>query len=149
MWKSWGEYLSAFGFWGFLMLAPLSLDVLTVYQVASGDPNLPGPVWVYVALGFLLTFLVPFLAFHKMRLERDAAQELLKARHPDLAVVSSSMEDKEVKDMEAQLRAMLHIQNVGDAEAARAHILAGYAPIKPRICLSGGVSPKDKPSLGA
>ncbi|HKZ51236.1 MAG TPA: hypothetical protein VJ256_05700, partial [Dehalococcoidia bacterium] len=73
LWKSAEEYISAFGYWGLLMIAPLGLDIFSVYQVAAQEPTLPGPIWAYVAAGYILTFAIPFLAFHKRRMEATEA----------------------------------------------------------------------------
>ncbi len=57
------------------MIAPITLDIIGVCQLASGNQftGIPSLVWFQVAFVFLL--IIPFIAFHRVRVQRDKVLE--------------------------------------------------------------------------
>ena len=87
--ESFKEYLSALGYWGVLIIVPLALEGLGVYQLVANVEALDVPSWVWfqVALGLML--IIPFFAFDKVRRRlisitdgrhRDLSRHILRVR---------------------------------------------------------------------
>ena len=51
------------------MIAAAALDALGIFQVATGQAGGAIPGWVLVGIAFLIVVVVPFIAFHRMRLQ--------------------------------------------------------------------------------
>jgi len=71
MGKSLKEYVSALGYWGLIVIAPIVLDIVGVYQLASGNQFTGVPSWVWFQVAFVFLLIIPFIAFHKVRVKRD------------------------------------------------------------------------------
>jgi len=72
MWQSFKEYVLATGRWGWVILVDILLGGAGAYLDISGTWGLPRWVWVtMVGVGVLIG---PFIAFHKVRQERDEAR---------------------------------------------------------------------------
>lgn len=82
IWDSVCHYLADLGHLGLLLLAAVLLDGLGAYEYVSGRQISPLPSWSLILFGFLLALLVPFIAYHRMRLRvRDA----IEARRGELS----------------------------------------------------------------
>ena len=55
------------------MIAPIALDIVGAYQLASGNQFTGIPSWVWFQVAFVLLLIIPFIAFHKVRVQRDGA----------------------------------------------------------------------------
>lgn len=55
------------------MITPIILDVIGVYQLASGNQFTRIPSWVWFQIAFAFLLIIPFIAFHKVRVQRDKA----------------------------------------------------------------------------
>jgi len=81
--KSFRAYAADLGYWGLLMIVPLVLDAIGIYQIATGDQfTNASSVWWFVA-GTILLILIPFIAYHRMReqllkISEDRARELAR-----------------------------------------------------------------------
>ncbi len=53
------------------MIAPITLDTLGVYQVVTNTQFLGVPSWLWFLLASILFLFIPFIAFHKVRVQRD------------------------------------------------------------------------------
>jgi len=71
MGKSLWEYVTALGYWGFIVIAPITLDIISVYQLASGNQFTGIPSWVWFQVAFVFLLIIPFIAFHRVRVQRD------------------------------------------------------------------------------
>ena len=67
------EYITALGYWGFIVIAPITLNIIGVYQLASGNQFTGIPSWVWFQVAFVFLLIIPFIAFHKVRVQRDKA----------------------------------------------------------------------------
>ncbi len=47
MWKSLKEYVAALGYWGLIVIVPIVLNVLGIYQIVSNTQVLNIPSWVW------------------------------------------------------------------------------------------------------
>ncbi len=85
MGKSLKEYVTALGYWGLIVIAPITLDVIGIYQLAYGNQFTGVPSWVWFQVAFVLFLIITFVAFHKLRLQRDELRKKLDdntiARH--------------------------------------------------------------------
>ena len=53
------------------MIAPITLDILGVYQVVTNTQFLGVPSWSWFLLASILFLIIPFIAFHRVRVQRD------------------------------------------------------------------------------
>ena len=76
MWQSLKEYIAFLGKAGWVVLVDIIGSSIGGYLDVSGNANIPTWLW----LGFLLLGLLiaPFIAFHKLRVQRDNIQSELK-----------------------------------------------------------------------
>lgn len=82
--KSIKEYFAAFGKWIFLLAAAVIGDVIGVIQSYARDWIMPQWGWWLILVGILL--FSPFIAFHKLKLQRDELQTKL-TRMPKLEIL--------------------------------------------------------------
>lgn len=75
--KSLGNYFQILGYWWLLMIIPIALDIIGIYQSITGWQITNIPLWLFSTIGFILTLIIPFVAFHKVRVERDKKQEII------------------------------------------------------------------------
>ena len=117
------------GYWWAIVIALVLGTVLSAFDLVGEEAGtIPTEIWLTV---FLLGVPVAtFLAFHKMRVERDAAIAAVDEHHPDLTLFQFDAETAAVDDATAEIKVGLRLENRGDADAARANILAGYAADK-------------------
>lgn len=84
MWrKSLKEYVAALGYWGLIVIAPIALNVLGIYQIVSGNQLLNIPSWVWFQIALVLILIITFIAFHRMRIRlqnftEDRTKELAR-----------------------------------------------------------------------
>lgn len=57
------------------MIAPITLDIVGVYQLASGNEFTGISSWVWFQVAFVFLLIIPFIAFHRVRVQRDEALE--------------------------------------------------------------------------
>lgn len=82
MWKSLKEYVLATGRWGWVILVDILLGGVGAYLDISGTWELPRGVWVtMVGVAVLIG---PFIAFHKIRQERDEASNKVRGAISEL-----------------------------------------------------------------
>ena len=77
MWKSLQEYVTALGYWGFIVIAPIALDIIGVYQLASDNQFTGVPSWVWFQVAFAFLLIIPFIAYHKLRGKLEKTQNEL------------------------------------------------------------------------
>ena len=94
--KSLKEYFIALGYWWLIVIIPIALDIIGICQLASGNQFIGIPSWVWFQVGFVLLLIIPFIAFHKVRVQRDkvleAQQSLILTPH-SWAIGLSGMTD--------------------------------------------------------
>src|SRR4030042_7220562 len=73
MWKSLKEYVIALGYWGLIVMVPIILNIISTYQLVSGNQFTGIPSWVWFQIAFVFLLVIPFIAFHKVRVQRDKA----------------------------------------------------------------------------
>lgn len=74
MWKSICEYLAAFGYWVYVVLVANVAGIAGLFlNVSNATSGFPTWLWVALLTGGLVV--APFLAFHKMRVQRDDAKK--------------------------------------------------------------------------
>jgi hypothetical protein len=71
MWVSFKEYITALGHWGWFVLGDVVSGGAGAYLDVSGRVGFPTFIWILMLLGGLTV--APFMAFHKVRLQRDEA----------------------------------------------------------------------------
>ena len=82
MGKSLRQYLAALGKWGWVVAVILVGDIYgIVSSYLSSTGNFVLPIWVWLLILVIILLISPFIAFHKMRLERD---ELTERARPKL-----------------------------------------------------------------
>jgi len=83
MWRnSFSEYIKALGFWWFIIIIPTGLDIIGIYQIINNTQVLGIPSWVLIILASVLFLIIPFIAFHKMRVRlKDIADEKTRKFH--------------------------------------------------------------------
>ena len=87
--KSLKEYVAALGYWGLIVLVPIGLNVIGIYQIATETEILSVPSWVWFQIALVLTLIIPFIAFHRIRVRlqnvtdvraRELARLILEVR---------------------------------------------------------------------
>ena len=68
------EYVSAMGHWGWVVLVDVLGAAIGAYLDISGKGGFP--TWVWLTMLGLAFLIAPFIAFHKVRLQRDDALRL-------------------------------------------------------------------------
>jgi len=115
MWKSLKEYVAALGYLGLIVIVPIFLDILGIYQIASNTQVLNIPSWVWFLIALVLFLIIPFVAFHRMRIR---LQNVTESRARELARLILEVRDKAAK---AVMRGQ--IQNPTQAELMDAYNL--------------------------
>jgi hypothetical protein len=89
--KSLKNYIAAFGKWGFFMAAILVGDILGIIQSYYTEWLIPAWGWWLILV--IILIVSPFIAFHKLRVQRDELQAQLqkeknipKLPHPELYI---------------------------------------------------------------
>ena len=100
MWKSLKEYVVALGYWGLIIIVPLALNALGIYQIVSGTQVLGIPSWAWFLFASILFLFIPFIAFNRVRMRlqevtedrgRELARLILQARNTAGKVVLHHM----------------------------------------------------------
>ena len=76
MWKSLKTYIAAFGKWGFIMVAILVGDILGI--IRSYYTGWLIPTWGWWLILVVILIVSPFIAFHKLRVQRDKLKAILQ-----------------------------------------------------------------------
>ena len=97
------------------MIVPVALDVLGVYQLLSGDQVIGVPSWVWFQIALLLFLIIPFIAFHKLRLKLDGTQiELDNIKDGKPSIIVEPTKEGDVY--------MLKVTNIGEQAIFEAQI---------------------------
>lgn len=75
MGQSFKEYITALGYWGLVVIAPIILDTIGIYQLATNSQVVGLPAWIWFQVAFVFLLLIPFIAFHKVRVRVDNLAE--------------------------------------------------------------------------
>ena len=57
--------------YGLIVIFPLVLDILGVYQLVTNTQVLGVPSWLWFLLASIMFLFIPFIVFHKVRVQRD------------------------------------------------------------------------------
>lgn len=71
------EYITALGHWGWLVLVDVFSGLVGAYLDISGS-KWGVPTWIWITLLGIAFVIVPFIAFHKLRIKRDEMREQLQ-----------------------------------------------------------------------
>lgn len=89
--KSFKQYITALGRWGWVAMADIILSSVGAYLDISNTASIPMWLWgTFLLIGLIVA---PFWAFHKLRVERDELQDILSAR-PKMEMHGSPYVDK-------------------------------------------------------
>jgi hypothetical protein len=94
MWKSLREYFTALGYWGLIVIAPIILNMIGVYQLISKKQIAEVQSWVWFQVAFVLLLIIPFIAFHRVRMR---LQNITENRARELARLILEVRDKAAK----------------------------------------------------
>jgi hypothetical protein len=116
------QYATAWGRWAWWLVVGVIMVLVDLYLRATHQASMPSRAWV--ALGFIVLILVPFIVFHKSRLERDGLrQEIARliaesGRRPKV-VTHASSEDIVVQNQgaKASFRAEIRVLEQWNFEA--------------------------------
>ncbi len=123
MFKIIKEYITALGYWGFLVIAPIILDVLGVIQLITNKQVFILPSWLWFQVSFLFLLVIPFIAFYKIRIHvekisddrsRELARLILQVRDAAGKVVLHHMGKgitDEVKELHSKCNEELSLLN--------------------------------------
>jgi hypothetical protein len=75
---SFKEYILSLGHWGWVVAVDVVYSVTGLVLDVSGVASIPTKAWLIPLIVALA--IAPFIAFHKLRLKRDALQDTLDAR---------------------------------------------------------------------
>jgi len=73
MFRSLREYITALSRLWFYVIPSIILGIIGVYQLASGNQLIGIPPWVWLLVAFVFALIIPFIPFHKVRVQRDEA----------------------------------------------------------------------------
>jgi hypothetical protein len=94
--KSLKEYIIALGYWGLVVIAPIILDTIGIYQLVTNNQVIGLPSWVWFQIAFVFLLLIPFIAFHKVNSQlrnltegrkRELSELILQARDAATRVI--------------------------------------------------------------
>jgi len=121
MWKSFIEYITSLGRWGWFVLVDIFSGISGAYLDVSGTWGFP--TWLWIILLGIAFVLVPFIAFHKLRLNRDELKSELDA-------IRNAKSNIKVKPLISGNRAVLEVKNIGvDANfTVEAIVVKGVPP---------------------
>lgn len=94
MGKSIKAYISDLGYWGFIVIAPITLDVIGVYQLATGNNFRGIPSWVWFQVAFIFLLVIPFIAYCRMSVR---LRNIADSRARELARLILEVRDKAAK----------------------------------------------------
>lgn len=83
------EYFTAFGHWGWVVLASIVIDVTGVTWSIL-NPEKPIPTVIWVIFGYLILVFAPIMCFHKIKRERDSLIQNLRKHentHPNVSIM--------------------------------------------------------------
>lgn len=94
MWKSFIEYITSLGRWGWIVLIQVIAGGVGAYFDISGKWGFP--TWLWILLLGIAFIVVPFIVFHKSRLRRDVLQSELdniKNQRPKIETQVKAQDD--------------------------------------------------------
>jgi len=106
MTQSFAEYITALGRWWLLVIADLLFSGISAYLDVTGDGPVPLGVWLTALVGGLS--IAPFIAFNKVRTERDEKRWELR----ELEESRPSIQVKVIND--GLDRMLLQVTNLGE-----------------------------------
>jgi hypothetical protein len=82
MWESLKAYIKDMGYWSLIIILPIILDVIGIIQFTTGNQLTGVPSWILFQIAFLILFIAPFWAYHKIniRLQEHESKIRLIAR---------------------------------------------------------------------
>ena len=104
MWKSLREYLAALGYWGLIVIVPITLDAIGIYQLSVDSQFTSIPSWAWFQIALVVILAIPFIAFHRMRVR---LQSVTENRSQELARLILQVRN-------AAARAVLHYRVIKD-----------------------------------
>jgi len=116
--KSFTEYITALGHWGWIVLVDIFSGISGAYLDVSDTWGFPTWLWI-ILLGIALV-LVPFIAFHRLRIKRDDIQGTLDS-------IKNAMPEIIVEPKVRDNCAYLEVRNTGTEAvfSANARIVEG------------------------
>ena len=75
---SFKEYVLSLGHWGWIVAVDVAYSIVGFALDVSGVTNFPREAWLIPLIAALV--IAPFIAFHRLRLKRDALRDALDAR---------------------------------------------------------------------
>jgi hypothetical protein len=116
LFRSFREYVKALGFWGLIVIAPIILDIIGVYQLASNNNDFTGvPSWVWFQIAFIFLLVIPFIAFHKLRLK-------LEENEKEIARLKSNRPEITTKIVKDNKDFYIEVLNIGESAEFEAQI---------------------------
>ena len=85
--KSFVEYITALGHWGWVVFVSVISSTIGTIRLAIEDVPMTQNFWLWILIIVLLV--VPFIAFHKVRVQRDEAKLKLSGIVDRIIVVSN------------------------------------------------------------
>lgn len=89
-------YFAMIGYWGLLVIVPIALNIVGIYQLATGEQFIGIPSWVWFLTAFVLLLIIPFIGFHKLMLKLNETQNNLdnaKNARPSVTVEPTNSGD--------------------------------------------------------
>ena len=74
--------MAALGYWWLIVIVPIFLNILGIYQIATNTQVLNIPSWVWLLIALVLFLIIPFVVFHRMRIR---LQNVTESRARELA----------------------------------------------------------------
>jgi len=117
MGKSLKEYCIALGYWWFIVIVPIALDTISICELVSGNQFTRIPSWIWFQIAFVFALIIPFIAFHKLRVRIDEKQkelDIIKNERPKIEVtVRKQYDDFDVevlnKGEDAEFEAQIEV----------------------------------------
>jgi len=141
MWKSFKSYVSDLGYWGFIVIAPILLDAIAIYQLASGNTFTGIHSWVWFQVAFVCLLFIPFIAYHRIRVK---LQTITDTRVQELARLILEVRDKAATAvMHAKIQGLTEAEKMNDHKLytdaiEKLHREAEIEGVKIRDAISAG-----------
>jgi ABC-type transport system involved in cytochrome bd biosynthesis fused ATPase/permease subunit len=94
MWKSLKEYTATLGYLWFIVIVPIVLNILGIYQLIVNTQILNIDIWILFLVASVILLIIPFIAFHRMRMR---LQNITESRARELARLILEVRDKAAK----------------------------------------------------
>lgn len=132
MWKLLKSYIADLGYWWFIVVIPVALDVVGIYQLVTGNQFLRIPSWILLLIALLLLLIIPFIAYRKiyLKLENIESRIRLKASPGFMAINHPLKTEPPLERGEASINTTIYFEIWADIDIHTAKLVLNVVGIR-------------------